>query len=468
MFHSGIKRISILLSFCLLLFAAQNAAAWGTPSTLQGVAAELATQIAEKHPDAVFYMRPESFREEGTDRMPALSVALCSELQAELQKNNARLTNDLTTATRIVGGTFRFGKKTFFNLRIQPVAESGGFTMASSHILTKNLAADMLRETLDTICAKLVAELLESPAAMRAVLGADHHLQVFVNPILHGQGKYASEFSRDMLGRIQVRLVENDMIELVQPPSAVQLTRGLKKMSDGKVGVAAATDAEAILDGFYLAGNGQVRVSLTISDMSGHVLASAAEGFPKDLVSLPMDNPQAATIATLLDTQKELSTERVVRASVNKGEGDQLFLEDEVLSILVTSAKPLYIHVYNVNPDNGVTLLHPTENEFSKVEPGQPYLIEDIKVVPPFGVDSIKVFASNVNIPMPTLDTTAATRSYDEKTRGLMNMKQAQKELAGAKGIHPYDLVAYYRGTAARLGAELHEDTIFITTKSKP
>ena len=121
-----------------------------------------------------------------------------------------------------------------------------------------------------------------------------------------------------------------------------------------------------------------------------------------------------------------------------------------------------------------VDLLYPYEGDSSRLlMPNNLYTLPaeeddwEIVVEKPFGLDIVKVFASDKQLPVPSFDANIASRSFEGSTRALRQRKKAQADLSQQKIINHLDLVDFYKGVSQSLNAHLYEDSIFVETKER-
>ena len=154
--------------------------------------------------------------------------------------------------------------------------------------------------------------------------------------------------------------------------------------------------------------------------------------------------------------------------------GIRCFRKGETVSFIIQVTRPLFVYVYDINPNGEVSLLYPKIGEAEQPkQPGLVYTLPDvsdsweIKVEAPFGKDAVKIFASDRRLPIPGINQQMASRSFNNGTRSLNRVDKVQKELASQSSINGRDIVDYYKGQAARTGAALYESTVYVETRPK-
>lgn len=326
------------------------------------------------------------------------------------------------------------------------------------------LSADCFVETLDAKLARLAQKV--SRGWNRAGT-----LSVAMNPIVEARKKYSSPFSDYATLKIKASLSDLPYFRIVEDRPVVSkgATRSIAKDIDPASSGALLAGADAVLEGVYLRGAETITMSVSLKDLKGQVLANGDENIPRSLVGYSTDNDTAETLSRIADTEHERNG--AVRISTVKGGSYQVFREGETVSFTIQVTRPLFVYVYDINPDGGVSLLYPRAGEGE--QPRQPGIIYtlpeasdpwEIKVEPPFGKDAVKVFASDRRLPLPKVNERVASRSFSSGTRALARVDKIQAELAVQPAINGLDLVDWYKGTAARLGATLHESTVYVET----
>ena len=329
------------------------------------------------------------------------------------------------------------------------------------------LPRDFFVENLDSKLARLTQKVAQS-------WNKTGTLSLFIAPVVEARRKYSSQFSEYATGKFKANLATFPLFRLMEEKPAVKrgVLRSIEKNTDLAGTDALLVGADAVLEGVYLRGRDSLNVSLTIKDLKGKVLGSAEENIPMGMILFSVDNDDAETLARIADTENENSGS--VRISTVKGGSYQVFHEGETVSFIIQVARPLYVYVYDINPNGEVSLLYPKIGEVEQPrQPGLVYTLPDvndsweIKVESPFGKDAVKIFASDRRLPIPGINPQVASRSFQNGTRSLNRVDKVQKELTSQPSINGRDIVDYYKGQAVRTGAALYESTVYVETRPK-
>lgn len=332
-------------------------------------------------------------------------------------------------------------------------------------IAQDKLPPDCFTEDLDAKLGRL---------AQKVARGWNHvgKLTVAVNPVVEARKKYSSPFSEYATRKLKVTLSDTPYFRIIddKPAMAKAATRSIAKDAALDSADAVLAGADAVLEGAYLQGTDTVNMSVSLKDMKGSILANGEENIPAGLIPYSLDNDAAETLAQIADTEHEQSG--AVRISTVKGGSYQVFREGETVSFTVQVSKPLYVYIYDINPNGEVSLLYPKQGEPEQPrQPGTIYTIPEmsdsweIKVEPPFGKDAVKVFASDHKLPFPVISDKIASRSFADGTRSLTHLDKLRKDLSGQQQINGRDLVDWYKGNSAKLGVRLHESTVYVETR---
>lgn len=344
------------------------------------------------------------------------------------------------------------------------------YNSLAQRIRADRLPMDAFAENLDVKMKCLVGRLLQERRMQK----------IMVNPLLEANDKYASEFSNFLTLKIKTAITEHGMNELVAEKPArrvIARTRGLvaaKKVKNLQTSDAAIAGADAVLEGVYFKSPQGMQLHLELKAMDGAVLASADGDVEKNLITLSLENPQAKDSAKILDVAGSKNAGKV-RVSTTKGGGHSLYYAGQAVQFRLQVAEPLYVYVFTRDAKGATSLLYPYAGDpVRRLQPNRVYTIPgeqddwEIQVEPPFGLDTVKVFASEVPLPLPRLDRGVRTRSFVGNTRALGRRKKAQTELADMGSINPVDLVDYFRGAAFTHGTRLYEDSVFVETQARP
>jgi hypothetical protein len=340
----------------------------------------------------------------------------------------------------------------------------------SYELALDKLPADCFIENLDGKLARLAQKVGSGWQK-----GADHLL--FVSPVIEARKKYSSPFSDYATRKLKAALAGQPMLKIVEEKPALQKFAATRSIGKGTTDIASGdallSGADAVLEGTYLRGTQTVNLALTLKDLKGAVLASAEETIPSAQIQYSLDNDMAETLAQIADTEHE-SSSSAVRIATVKGGNYQVFREGELVSFTLQVARPLYLYVYDINPNGEVNLLYPRAGEAeSPKQPGIIYTLPEegdsweIRVEAPYGTDAVKVFASDRRLSIPRISQQVASRSFTGNTRSLTRVDKVQKELAKQSTINGLDLVDYYKGITSRNGATLFESTVYVETRAK-
>lgn len=329
----------------------------------------------------------------------------------------------------------------------------------------RNLSSGWDKENLDSRIERLANRTLNNTKGQ----------VIYLNPVVEKRKRYSSEFGEYVLIRLK-SILSNNGVKLVEhlPAPKQSSTTSKGAVLTLETSDAARAGANALLDGGFLKqGDTGIFLALTLKDLNGKVLGSADDTIPRSLVTYSLDNDDADKISEIADTEHELSG-NMVRIGTTKGGGYQFYHEGETVRFTIQVNKPLYLYIYDINPRGEISLLYPKAGEVET--PKQPVIIHtlpeendswEIKVEPPFGKDAVKVFASDRKIAIPRISEQVASRSFVGGTRSLNRVNRVQKELAAQPAINGLDLVDYYKGASASIGAPLFESTVYIETRAK-
>jgi len=337
-------------------------------------------------------------------------------------------------------------------------------------IAIDKLPVETFADTLDNRLAKLASKFAGG-------WQRQEQLTVFVAPVVESRKKYSSPFAEYVTRKLKALLSGRYTIKVIEETGDMQkliANRMVKKPTLDMVMSEEYAGADTLMEGNYLRSMRQtINLAVTLKDLNGKILIRAEDDIPYSLIQYSLENDAAEMLSKITDIEHE-SSGRVIRISTIKGGDYQVFREGEIVRFTLQVAKPLYVYVYNINPNAEVSLLYPKagEPESSKAA-GITYSIPDsndsweIKVEPPFGTDAVKVFASDRKLPLPTVNNQVASRSFQGGTRTLKQVEKTQSELVTRKMINGHDLVDWYRGVTASLGAPLFESTVYVETRAK-
>jgi hypothetical protein len=440
-----------------------------TYSSLSEMTDAMAKEMRGKYTGRKLYIKPDHVTDAVNGGTLPLSELLASELERSFSK--AGFAFEVFLSEHIdfeIHATYhRSGEILRFNLRLSDIKQNGSYRKLENEyvVAVKSLPDGWDRENLDNRIARL---------AQHAISESKGQV-IYLNPIVEKRKRYSSEFGE----YVQIRLksiFSNNGIKLVeQLPSSTQSPATSKRsVQTLETSDAARAGANALLDGGFLKqGDKGIFLALTLKDLSGKVLSSADDTIPRSLVTYSLDNDDADIISEIADVEHE-QTGNMVRISTTKGGGYQVYREGDMVSFTIQVTKPLYLYIYDINPKGEVSLLHPKKGEPEILKkPGVIYNLPDaadtweIKVEPPFGKDLVKVFASDRLLPIPNINNNTGSRSFEGNTRALARVDKIQNELAKQTVINGRDLIDYYKGIAARVGATLFESSVFVETRAK-
>ena len=218
-----------------------------------------------------------------------------------------------------------------------------------------------------------------------------------------------------------------------------------------------------------------VPVNLYLKMLDGRVVNSSSVDIDKSLVDFSLENKVQKKLVDLADATSETKDRNAVKISSTRGGDFPVYSKGEKITFHIQVAKPLYVYVYDINSKDGISLLYESATNHRRLDPGRLYTIPseedefDFEVEEPFGTDAVKIFASNVELPVPELIPNVTSRSYEGNVRAIVRKrKEIQKKLSTMKSINPKDLVDYFRGTAEKFDAKLYEDSLLLETKARP
>ena len=337
-------------------------------------------------------------------------------------------------------------------------------------IKEESLPPDCFIDSIDTKAFKLANKILQNQQG----------LIIYVNPIVKAEVRYSSPFSNYITQKIKNNMTTwGDNQVLSEKPKIAKLsnTRGLKRKVKTMKRLASSdayfTGASAVMEGKYYENPENVIISLSLKDLNGIILATTDESIDKSLINMSLENQEAEKVSIIADVSNELPGD-MVKISTTKGNQFQVYYSGETIRFNILVGQPLYVYIYSINSKKKVDLLYPYEGDPSKLLlPNNLYTLPteedewEIVVEPPFGLDIVKVFASDKQLPVPSFNASVASRSFQGENRSLKQRKKVQSDLSRQKIINHLDLVDYYKGVSQSLNARLYEDSIFVETKEK-
>ena len=430
-------------------------------------AADLAKQFPGRQK---LYLDRANIRDANTNDIANFSSYLDNELEASLSRQ-FQLVYDPEEADYLLGAVFQgYGNM----IRIFFKYHNADFSLRKSmdySIERLRLPKDSLKENLRSKAAKLAG----------AIIGREQERKIYIQPVELGTCSCISDFSRSFSTLLKTEIVRMyRTVEVIdEKPVKIRLadTRSLKKKAKKveKLTTSDAyfADADAVLEGSYFVNGDMITVSLMLKDLKGHVLNASSVDIDKKMIHTRLDNREAEKLADLADKTTEKSKD-LIKISTNKGSSQPLYHGGEKITFFIQVGKPLYVYMYDITSKEGVELLYPysADGVHHMLYPGQLYTIPapddnfELEVKAPYGLDAVKIFASQVKLPIPRMNNQVVSRSYRSGVRAITKKrKKIQGQLAGKSTINPKDLVDYYRGLEQRFHTEILEDSLVVETR---
>jgi hypothetical protein len=473
LFTKFIVITAVLSIIGLPLFSSGLAHGGSNPSSTAELSQRIAGKLNEKIGSVPVYLSLDTIKDSLSGNVPGLSIELFNQLQAALSQKHFTLVQAVEDAEYLLTCQFQVtDKKVDFFFKYYLTNNPGQLNSFSFQMNKSDISEKLFNEDLTIKARKLVAALQNTSALQQIIKPGEFRL--FINPIVESKKKYTSQFSENFLLKIKNMLLEWDMVKIVEGrPLPKLMTRGLRMKAKGVTSLGTSdahlAGTDAVLDGLYFISPEKIIVNLVIRDKSGIVLASVEENIPREMITLSLENPEAEKIAQVSQIAEQ-NTE-MVKISTDRGSGYQTYYRGDTVTIFIQVAKPLYCYVYSINSKNEVELIHPfSPGDERLFEPGTLYTIPphdsewEIAVSAPYGLDNVKVFASNKRLPVPRLDH--RVKKQDVGARTLKKIKKVREQLSRVSEINPVDLVDYFKGQVKRYNAELFEDSIFIRTRN--
>lgn len=427
-------------------------------------AEDLAQLVAERR----IYLDRANIRDANTRDVANFSTYLENELDASLS-TLFQLVYEPSEADYLVGAVFqKYGSSIRIFFKYHKLDMTGRKSLDYS-IERLRLPADSLKENLHSKAYKLAANIVPD----------QEELKLYINPVKLGSCDCVTDFSRSLttLVRTEIVRLHPDLQVCAEKPIKGSGLSSIKKKAK-EVAELQSTDAvfagaDTVMEGGYFVNGDTVMVNLSIKDLNGLVLSTASVDIDRAMIHTRLDNPTAEKLADLADKKEEDSGD-VIKVTTTKGSGDPVYFEGEKINFLVQAKKPLYVYLYDITSKGDVALLYPGEAGARQqpLFPGRLQVIPEesdvyeLEVTPPFGMDVVKVFASPVQLPIPSLNERVMSKSYAGGTRAILKKrKKIQKELSLRSTINPDDLVDYYRGLATQFGVAVFEDSLIVETR---
>jgi len=434
----------------------------------------MALEMKRDYPGRILYLDREDMRSEQDGGVFPFSGMLVNELERALSRNGFGFEGRvIDRADYSLGASYRLsGDSVTVYLKVRDMRSGSAYRNLKGNfrIARERLPADSFNDSLDNRVSRLATKV--GRGWLRAA-----ELSVFVPPVVEARKRYSSPFSEYVTRKVKTVLPNERVLRVIEEKPAMQKLIRTRSVSTDRAtiqtGDAAVAGADAVLEGSYLRSSDAVSLVLTLKDLKGAVIASAEDTIPLRLIQFSTRNDDAETLASIADTEHESGGD-TVRISTVKGGAYQVFHEGESVCFRLQVARPLYLYVYDINPQGDVNLLYPKPGEPESPRlPGIIHMLPEdndswvIKVEPPFGTDAVKVFASNQRLPLPKISSRVASRSFEGSTRSLKRVDQIQKALALQPEINGRDLVDYYKGLAASSKSLLFESTVYIETRAR-
>lgn len=286
----------------------------------------------------------------------------------------------------------------------------------------------------------------------------------------------------DFAGRatqmLTVAMNNQNNIQLLQKDSPVARKRSVSRALPLECGDVTYTGVDAVLLSELSVDARNITISSKIKNRNCELIAADSITIPISQANLTATNGSIAKTNLVADIESQKDGD-MIRISTTHGGGLKTYYPGEIYTLTAQVKTPLYLYLYDIYPNGKkVEPLYPMDGETEILrQPGIIYEIPEesekrnkgIEVTDgDFGLDVIKVFASNRKLPLPVFDTTQQSRSFGSSgTRGNIARPKVQSYLAARTSINPADLVDYYRGIAEKMGATLYETSIFVETRAR-
>lgn len=463
-------RFLLMLILTVVLVDTVHASWLPEPASLKDLAAGAASELKNKVGSSrKLYLDKANVKDAVSGESSNLSAFLVNELESSLSAAGFSFSDFMEQADLAVGASYqRDGETLRVFVKYCPAKDSSGCKSLAAALPMAKLPRDSFSESLDSRLKRLVQKASGNRAG----------LKVFINPVVERKGRYASEFSEYVTAKARSILVNSQQFEVLeeQPVTrSLSNTRSLaakaKQVTNLETSAALFSGADAVLDGYYLEGSGRITVAMTLKNLKGAVLGSAEETIERAMIPYSTENQAAGALAMVADVAGQ-GSQKLVKLNTTKGDRFQIYRAGEKVQFLIQVARPLYVYLYGINTKNEVSLLYPGPGQQERPLPsGTIHAVPgdheswEVVVEPPFGTDVVKLFASERPLPVPTISAKKAAKSFSGGTRTLVQRAVVQRQLALQKVINGFDLVDYYKGSAATLGLTLYEDSLFVQTR---
>jgi hypothetical protein len=441
-------------SFLIAVVNSENAYESGFTS-LSALTDRFSTDLSRDLTGKKLYFDNKCVREVGAHKTSNFSLYLQNELESSFSRNGFVMVYEPAEANYLIGATYqrqKAGVRVFFKYH---KADLSGKKGRAYEIHKSNLPGDAFEESIQTKAYDLATSILEGQKPRK----------ILVRPLLEGHRRYATDFSNSFISRIKGAMVKlGKGTEIIDEKPVFQ---GASNISYSGV--------NAILDGVYYDRGPMIFVHLNLRNLEGRLLSSSVLEIDKSLIQSSTENKTAKKLLDFLD-QPQIQGDFHVKISTPKGENYPIYLRGEKFFFQIQVADSFYIYLYAINSKGKVSLLFPLKREgiHQKFMPGRLHTIPgrdgdfEIEVKPPFGMEAVKVFASNVAVSLPELIENKPSEMFDGgwPLEGEKRLK-AQLALSRMATINPRDLVGFFRGFATKTGASLYEDSLLLETRGK-
>lgn len=435
--------------------------------TLAELTDKFAEDLAKKASGEKMYLDQTNIRDANTRDVANFSIYLGNELEASLS-NFFKLVSDPNEADYLIGAVFqKYGNsiRLFFTYHNKDMSLRKTLDYSIERL---RLPGDSLKENIRSKAYTLAANIIPSPDDM----------SLYINPLMLGTCNCVTPFSRSFSTLLRTEIVRlYPYVQVCTDTPFKDGVRGIKKkvkeIDKLKAADAVFAGADTVIDGDYFQDGDVVRVDLALKDLRGRVLNASSVEIDRGMIHLSLDNQVAEELAEKIDKKAEDDGD-VIHITTTKGSKHPVYRSGELMTFLTQTKRPLYLYIYNFTSRGDVGLLYPYEvdSRQSPTIPGTLLAIPDetdnfeLEVIPPFGMDVIKVFASPVKLPIPRLNNQVPSKSFSSGVRAIgKRRKQIQQELSLVHTINPEDLIDYYRGVADQHDVKVFEDSLIVETK---
>ena len=458
------KRIIILIAgvvllnvlFCPVIPLAEEAFAEDSGSdsaNLSALTDRFSADLSKDISGKKLYLDNRCVKEVTSGKLSNFSLYLQNELESSLSRNGFVMVYEPTEADYFIGATYQRMKdrvRVFFKYHKSDLSGKKG---RAYEMPANKLPEDTFEESLQTKAYDLALSILEGQKP----------LKIFVKPLMEGHSRIATDFSISFTARIKCA-----MVKLGKNTEVIDRMPGIERTAAESV-----PRADAVLESVYYDRGSMISVCSNLRSPDGRLFSSCVLEIDKSLISSDTENKTARRLLGFLDPPQSRGDFHV-KITTPKGKDYPIYSEGETIQFQVQVADLLYVYLYTVNSKGKISLLFPYRKNgpHRKMIPGRLYTIPDensefeISVAPPFGVEGVKVFASRTAIPLPELSESRPSIIYRNGWRLEGDeMQKARLTLSRMTSIHPRDLVAYFRGVAAKKRIPVFEDSLLLETR---